>query len=147
MSQLIGWLYASNFTTIVFPRYVTLSPSINFDPPHISFLPLTSISNSLELEMDEDSAKVLVVFFNAMIQLFDVTLIQKAEHFLFKLPAAFAGNNFHQLYFLSHGLLHNAVEFRVDLAAAIVDVMQIQFEFGHEVYWRVTGLESVKQCV
>lgn len=81
--------------------------------------------------MNKDATEILVVFLNTMIQLFNVALIQKAQHFLFELPAAFAGDNFDQLNFLGDGFLHDAIEFGIDLAAVIVDVMQIEFEFGH----------------
>ena len=85
----------------------------------------------LEFEVNKDTTEILVVLFDAMIQLADVPLIQEAQDFLLELPAAFAGNNLDQLNFLGQRFLYDAIEFGVDLAAAIVDVVQIEFEFRH----------------
>jgi hypothetical protein len=76
-----------------------------------------------EFEVDKDATEVLVVFFDAMIQLADVRLIQKAQDFFLELPAAFAGNNLDQLNLLGQRFLYDAIEFGVDLTAAIVDVV------------------------
>jgi hypothetical protein len=73
--------------------------------------------------MDENPPEVFVVFFETMIQLFDVTLIQEAQHLFLELSAALAGNDFDQLDFAVDGFLHDTVEFRIDLVATIVDVM------------------------
>ena len=74
-------------------------------------------------EMDKDAAEILVVLFDAMVELADVRLIQKAQHFFLELPAALAGNDFDEINLLVHRFLDNAIEFRVNLSAAIVDVV------------------------
>ncbi len=84
------------------------------------------------VEMDKDPAKILVVLLNSMIELANVPLIQKSQHFLLELAAALAGNNLYQLNLLGNGLLYDPIEFGVDLAASIVNVVEIKFEFSHE---------------
>jgi hypothetical protein len=60
-----------------------------------------------------------------------MSLIQEAQHFLLQLPAAFAGDDLDQVDLLIDRLLHDAVELRVDLIAAVVDLVQVEFEFCH----------------
>jgi hypothetical protein len=81
--------------------------------------------------VNEYPPKILVILFQAMVKLLNMSLIQKSQHLLLELAAAFAGNDLDQLYFPVQGLLHNAIQRRIDLIAAVVDVVQIQFEFGH----------------
>ena len=82
-------------------------------------------------EMDKDATEILVVLFDAMVQLADVRLIQKAQHFFLELPASLARNNLDEINFPVNRFLHNAIEFGVDLSTAIVDVVLIKFEFCH----------------
>ena len=77
----------------------------------------------LVFEMDKDTAEILVVLFDAMVQLADVRLIQKAQHFFLELPAAFARNNFDEINLFVNCFLHNSIELSVNLTAAIVDVV------------------------
>lgn len=74
-------------------------------------------------EMDKDASEILVVLFDAMIQLADVRLIQKAQHSFLELPASLARDNLDEINFLINRFLHNAIEFGVNLSAAIVDVV------------------------
>jgi len=74
-------------------------------------------------EMDKDPPKVLVVFFNPMVQYADAGLIQETQHFFLELSAPFAGDDFDQIDLLVDCLLHNPIEFGVNLTAAIVDVV------------------------
>lgn len=67
-------------------------------------------SHALELpKVDEDAAKVLVVFLQPNHQLANVTLIQEAQHLLLELTAAFAGNDLHQFNLFANRFLHDAI--------------------------------------
>ena len=83
------------------------------------------------LEMDKDATKVAVVLFDAVIELADVRLIQKSQHLFLELPAPFPRDNFDEINSLVERFLHNPIQFGVNLATAIVDVVQIEFEFCH----------------
>src|SRR5690606_15175079 len=63
--------------------------------------------------------------------LFDVPLIQKTQNFFLELSAAFAGNDLHQRDLPVNGFLHDAVQFRIDLVSAVVDLMQVEFQLCH----------------
>lgn len=78
-------------------------------------------------EVHEDSPEVLVVLLQAVIQTFDVLLFQKTNHLLLQLPAPLTGDDFHQCDAFLDRFLNHAVEFPVNLATAVVDVMQVQF--------------------
>jgi hypothetical protein len=90
----------------------------------------------LEPEVDKNTPKVFVVFLDAVIEFFDVTLIQKPQHLFLELSTAFAGDDLNQFDPLFDGFLHDAVQFRVDLVAAIVDFVQVEFEFCHYILGR-----------
>ena len=74
-------------------------------------------------EMNKDAAKVLVVLFHSMIQLADVRLVQKPQDLFLELPAALARDDLHEIDLFVDRFLHDSVEFGVDLAAPVVDVM------------------------
>ena len=83
------------------------------------------------LEMDKDATKVAVVLFDAVIELADVGLIQKSQYLFLELPASFPGDNFDEINFLVERLLHNPIQLGVNLTTAVVNVVQIEFEFCH----------------
>ena len=60
-----------------------------------------------------------------------MSLIQKAQYLLLELSTAFARDDLDQFNFLLDGFLHDAIQLSVDFSAAVVDVVQIQFEFCH----------------
>lgn len=76
-------------------------------------------------EMNEYPAKVAVIFFKAVIERPDVGLIEKTQHPLFELAAAFARNNLDQGNPPVNCSLHNPVKFRLDPIAAVIDVVQV----------------------
>lgn len=82
-------------------------------------------------EMHKDASEILVVFFDAMVELANVRLIQKAQNFFLERAASLARNNFDEINFPVNRFLDNAIQFRINLSAAIVDVVQIEFEFCH----------------
>jgi len=84
--------------------------------------------------MHEDAPEILIVLFDAVIHSANVLLIEEAQHFLLECAAAFAGDDLDQLDLFVDGFLHDAVEFGLDFAAFIVDVVQVELEFGHRVH-------------
>ena len=64
---------------------------------------------ALKLEVNEYPAVVLIVLLHTVIQLFDVSLIEKAQDLLLELSASFAGDDFHQRDLLVHGFFYDAV--------------------------------------
>jgi MoxR-like ATPase len=83
-------------------------------------------------EMHKDSTVIFGVFFKSMILAADVRLVEKAQHFLFELPTAFARDDLYQFDFAIDRVFDDAVELRIDLSTTVVNVMQVQFEFRHE---------------
>lgn len=77
--------------------------------------------------MNEDATEIFVVFFHAMIQLFDMVLIQEPQHFFLELTAALAWDNFNKIDLSVNCFFHDLVEFFVDQIAFVVNIMQIQF--------------------
>jgi hypothetical protein len=88
---------------------------------------------TLKPKMDEDSSEIFIILFNAMVQFFDMSLVQKTQNLLFQLAAAFAGNNFNQFNPFIQRFLNDAVEFSVNLLAAIVNVVEVKFKFSHSI--------------
>ena len=66
-----------------------------------------------------------------MIQLFDMSLIQKAQNFLLKLSTAFARDDFDQTNFFPQRFLDDVFQGLIESAAVIVDVVEVNFEFSH----------------
>jgi hypothetical protein len=81
--------------------------------------------------MHKNATEVLTIFVDAMIKNTDMFLVQKAQHFLFQLSTAFAGDDLDQFDTFINSFLHDAVEFGFDLVAAIVDVVKVKLEFCH----------------
>lgn len=77
----------------------------------------------LETKMDEDSAKVFIIFFNPMIQGFDVLLVQESQHALFELTAALAGDDLDQFNPLVYGLVYDVLEGLVYLVAFVENIV------------------------
>lgn len=82
-------------------------------------------------EVDKDAAEVFGVFFHAVVEGFDVFLLEEFEDPLFQDAGAFAGDDFDEGDFFIAGLVDNAVEGGLDLLAAIEDVVEVEGEFGH----------------
>jgi len=82
--------------------------------------------------MDENPSEVFIVFFDTVIQLFDMSLVQETQHLFLELPAAFAGDNLDEFYFPVNRFFHNTIQLRVDLNAAVVDIVQVEFKLCHD---------------
>ena len=82
-------------------------------------------------EMDKYPAEILIVFFDPIIQLFDLRLVQKTQHVLLQLAASPARNNFDQGDPFGHRLIDNTRKLRVDRPAFVENTMEIQFNLCH----------------
>ena len=69
--------------------------------------------------------KVIPVFFNAVIHLFDFFLVEKPQHFLFQLTAALAGNDFHPVNAAINGFFHNVAQGFINLIAFIKNLVKV----------------------
>ena len=97
----------------------------------------------LEPEVDEDPSEVFIVLFEAVIELFNMSLVQETQYFFLELPTAFARDDLNEFYFPVNRFLHNAIQLRVDLIAAVVDLVQVQLKLCH--YPSVSWAESKNQ--
>lgn len=55
---------------------------------------------------------------------------------LFELSAALARNNFYQTDLFAYRFLDDAIQFFVQRAAVVINVVQIKFEFGHCLFFQ-----------
>jgi len=77
-------------------------------------------------EMDPEAAEVFGVFFEAMVEGFDVFLLEEFEDAFFEDAGAFAGDDFDEGDFAVDGLVDNVVEGGIDLLAAVEDVVEVE---------------------
>jgi hypothetical protein len=86
-------------------------------------------------EVDEEAAEVFGVFFDAVVEGFDVFLLEEFEDAFFEDAAppnfAFAGDDFDKGDFFIEGLVDDVVKGGFDLGAAVEDVVEVEGEFGH----------------
>ena len=75
------------------------------------------------LEVQENPAKILIVFLQPVIELLYFRLGQEPQDAFFKLPRPFARNNFYQRNFLIHRFRDNPVEFRVNSKALVINLV------------------------
>lgn len=81
--------------------------------------------------MHKNAAEIFIILFDAVVHGADVLLVQKSQDAFFELSAAFAGDDLDEFDAFVDRFLHDAVEFGIDLFAAIVNVVQVEFEFCH----------------
>ena len=82
-------------------------------------------------EVDEDAAEVFGVFFDAVVEGFDVLLLEEFQDAFFQDAGTFAGDDFDEGNFFVDGFVHEVVEGGFDLAALVEDVVKVEDEFGH----------------
>ena len=83
------------------------------------------------LEAYEQTAEVVAVLINAVVQLFYRRLLQVAQHFLLQLSAAFSGNDLQHFDPPVNAELHRFIQRAIDLLALVEDIVQIELVFGH----------------
>lgn len=79
----------------------------------------------LVTEVDEDTTKITIIFFDAVVEWPNMRLIQKAQHMFLELTAAFARDNLNQGNALINSFLNDTIELRLDLVAFIVNSVQV----------------------
>jgi hypothetical protein len=87
----------------------------------------------LELEMDEYPPEIFVILLNTMVQFLDMSLVQEAQDLFLELAASLPRDYLDKCNFLFDCFFHNTIKFRVNMIAAVVNVVQVEFEFGHGV--------------
>ena len=86
-------------------------------------------------EMDEDAPEIFVVLLDAMIQRPDVLLVEEAQHPLFELTAALAGDDLDEGGLLLDRLVDDAAQRTIDLVAPVENVVQVELQLhDHSVY-------------
>src|SRR5690349_4797150 len=82
----------------------------------------------LPLEVDEQAAVVLGVLVDPVVERLDLLLLKEAQHLLLELAGPLARDDLHLGRLLAYGLLDDAVQRLVDLAALVVDVVEVQLQ-------------------
>lgn len=77
----------------------------------------------LKLEVNEKPPKVFTVILNAMVEGFDVGLLQKALYFFTKLPASFSGNDLYFTYLLFNCFFKNVFQRLINSSAIIINIV------------------------
>ncbi len=77
----------------------------------------------LMFETYKYSPKIFTVFVYTMVKRANMFLVEKAEHFLFELSATLTWDDLYKRDFLLDRLLDNAIEFRIDFVAFIVNLV------------------------
>ena len=78
-------------------------------------------------EVDEEATEIFGVFFDAVVEGFDVLLLKEFEDAFFQDAGAFAGDDFDEGDFFVEGFAHDVVEGGFDLLAAVEDVVEVEF--------------------
>ena len=81
----------------------------------------------LVLKAYKNATEILAVFINPVIKNANMFLVEKTQHFLFKLSAALAGDNFDKVDFLLDRFLNDAIELFVNFIAFIINIVQVKF--------------------
>ncbi len=85
----------------------------------------------LKLKIDKQPPEILAVLINAVVFLFDMLLVEKLQYPLFQLSGAFSRDDLHGFDFLLNRLVDDILKLPVDLVAFVVDVVKVEFQFGH----------------
>ncbi len=81
--------------------------------------------------MDEHTPEVMGVLLNPVVERLNLLLVEEAQDPLLQLPASLSGNDLDETDFFLYRLVNDGPKRAIDVAAAIVDVVQIELEF-HE---------------
>jgi hypothetical protein len=79
----------------------------------------------------KNTSKILAIFLYPMVLLLDPRFLQKPQDASLKLAAALPRDNLHQGYTFRDGFTDDALQFRVNLAALVENVVEIEYELGH----------------
>jgi len=81
--------------------------------------------------MDKDPSEILIILFDAVIEIFYFRTLQKTYNALLKLPAPLTGDDFDERDALTQRFLNNPVQFRFYRAAVTENIMEIKFYLCH----------------
>jgi hypothetical protein len=84
-----------------------------------------------KLEVNKQPAKVFTVLIDPVVFLFNVFLVKKAEYAFLQLAGPFSGYDLHGFDLFLDSLIDDSLKLAVDLISFIVNVVKIEFEFGH----------------
>ncbi len=84
-----------------------------------------------KLKINKQPAEVFAVFIDAVVFLLDMLLIKKSEYALLKLAGSFSGDDLHSFDLFLDRLVDDPLQLTVDLVSFIVDVVQVELQFGH----------------
>jgi hypothetical protein len=84
--------------------------------------------------MDKNPSEILIILFDAVIKLSDVSLVQKTKHLFLELAAAFAWNDLNEIDLSFKCFLNDTVELRIDLVTAVVNIVQVELKLCHSLY-------------
>ena len=82
-------------------------------------------------EMHKNPPKVLAVLFDPVVDLFNLTLVQKPQDPFLELAASLARNDFDKFDPFFDRLANHAVQLNFEQIALVVDVVEVKFELGH----------------
>ena len=84
-----------------------------------------------EAEIDEKTPEILTVVLDAVVQGFDVGLLQKALYFFTQLAAAFPGYDLHLADLFFDGIIKGLLQGLVDRLAVVVNIVEVYLDAGH----------------
>jgi hypothetical protein len=85
-------------------------------------------AGSLEAKVDEYPTEVVRVLFDPVVELLDLLLIEKTQYSLLQLSTAPTGNDLNQTDFLLDGFVDDGSQRAIDVAASVVDIVQIELQ-------------------
>src|SRR5450631_1635669 len=87
-------------------------------------------------EVHEHPAEVVRVLLHPVVERFDLLLIQKAQHVFLQGAGALSGDDLDQRRLLADRLVDDGAQRAVDIAAVVVDVMQVELQFHSDIAFR-----------
>src|SRR5438874_8062598 len=86
----------------------------------------STAAESFPAEVHEHPTEVVGVLLHPVIERLDLLLVEEPQHSLLQLAGSLARNDLDQLGLLGDRLVDDPAQRPVDLAAAVVDVMQVE---------------------
>ena len=93
-------------------------------------------------EMYEYPAEVLIIFFQTMVKLLYLRLLQETQHVFFQLAAPLARDDLNLAQAFLHRLADHPTELAFNRPVIVIDIMQIQLDPAHR---RIASF-PVKSC-
>ncbi len=90
---------------------------------------ITKYKILLPTEVDEEATEIFAVLLDAVVERFDLFLLEEPQNVFLELSRSFARNDLDHRRVLLHCFFDNIVQRFVNIAPFIEDVVQIEFEF------------------